>query len=203
MAPLVGGDLGEHRSQAHFEEPGDGRGHFNASQVEAVGAFQLQDQLALHVIKGRQHGGHWLAVQGDEMVRRGQRAADRRFRLVDDEPVYGAILEGALAVEATLFAPVDSLPDRADFPLAHHNKVRQAFLNGPFCGRRTPVETSLVELRGELAGLLLNLLKLLAIEFEFGDGHSRDYSEATALPLRCATNGDAPNATKQLLRLSS
>jgi hypothetical protein len=128
-------------------------------------------------------------MQGDKVVRRGQRPADGRFRLVDDEPVYGAILEGTLAVEAALLAPVDGLPDRADFPFAHHNKVRQAFLNGPFRGRRTPVEASLVELRGQLAGLLLNLLKLLAIEFEFRDGHSRDYSEATALSPRCATSG--------------
>src|SRR5271157_134539 len=107
-------------------------------------------------------------MQGDEMARRGQRTANGRFRLVDDKAVDSAILEGALAGEATLYAPIDGLLDRPDFPLADHREVSQAFLDGPFPGSGTPVKARLVELLDEFAGLLLDLFKLTAIEFEFG-----------------------------------
>jgi len=180
MAPFVGGDLGEHRAEAHFEEARNGRRNFDAPQVEAFGPRQLEHQLALDVKKGRHYGRHGLAVQRNEVAGCGQRTAHGRFGLVDHKPVDGAILERALAGEAALLAAVDGFFDGADFPLAYHGEVGQAFLDGPFRGRRTPVEPGLVELRGESAGVLLNLFKLPAIEFEFGNGHSRDYNEAGA-----------------------
>jgi len=99
---------------------------------------------------------------------------------VDDKPLDRAEFKWPLTGDAPLFALFDGLFDGADFPLAYHGEVGQAFLDGPFRGRRTPVEPGLVELRGESAGVLLNLFKLPAIEFEFGNGHSRDYNEAGA-----------------------
>lgn len=181
MAAFVGGDLGEHRPQAHFEEARNRRRDFHAPQVQPIGPLQQQHQLALDVKEGRHYGSYRLAVQGNEVARCGQRTAHRRLRLVDYKPVDSAILEWALAGEAALLAAMDGFFDGADFPLAHHGEVRQALLDGPFQGRRTPVKAGLVEFRGESAGLLLNLFKLPAIEFEFGNGHSRDYSEDGAI----------------------
>jgi len=177
MPPFVGGNLGEHGAQTHFQEARDGGGDFDAAQIQAVGAGQLKEQLALDVEKGRQHGGYGLAVQRNKVPRRGQGGAHRRLGLVDDKPVDGAVLKGTLAGEATSFAVVDGLLDGADFPLPDHSKVSQAFLDGPIHWRRAPVEQRLVEPRGKFAGLLLDLFKLPAIEFEFGNGHSGDYSE--------------------------
>lgn len=177
MAALVGGDLGEHRTQAHFEEARDRRRDFDATEIQAVGALQLKDQLALNVIKSGQHSGHRLTVQGNEVARRGQGTANRRFRLMDYKPVDGAILKRTLSGETLLLSVINRLIDGADFPLPYHGEVRQAFLNGPLGRRRTPVKACLVEIRGEVTGLLLNLLELTAIKLEFGDGHSRDYSE--------------------------
>ena len=176
MAAFVGGDLGEHRTQAHFQEARDGGGDLDAPQVEAIGTGQLNQDLALHVQKGRQDGRHGLAVQGHEVARRRHGIAHGWFRLVDDKPVDRAVLERTLAGDAALFAMVDGALDGEEFPLPHHGEVSQAFLDGPIRGRRAPIEAGLIEGCGQFAGLLLNLFKLLAIEFQLGKGHSRGYS---------------------------
>ena len=77
---------------------------------------------------------------------------------------------------------VDGLFDGADFPLSHHGEVSQALFDGPIPRGHAPVEAGLVEPRRQFVGLLLNLFKLPAIEFEFGNGHTRDYSEAGESP---------------------
>ena len=118
-----------------------------------------------------------MAVQGDKVRRSGQGTAYGGFGLVDDEAVDGDVLKRSLAGEAAFLALADGLLDGAEFPLAHHDEVSQAFFDGPIDRRRAPIEAGLVELRGEFTGLLLNLFKLAAIELEFGDGHSVDYSE--------------------------
>lgn len=181
MPALVGGDLGKHHPETHFEEAGNRGRYFDAAQVQALGAIQLYQELALDVEKRRQNGSHGLAVQGDEMLRRGHRSAHGGFRLVDDKAVDGAVFERTPASQASLPALIDGLFQRTDFPLAHHGEVRQAFFDRPVLRGGAPVEACFVEACGQVASTLLDLMKLLAIEFKFGDGHTRDYSEAAGV----------------------
>jgi hypothetical protein len=167
VALLVRGGLGEHDTEAQFQKPRDRRDHFDAPEVQAIGAFQLPDELALHVQECGKHSGDGLAMQRLEPARRWQFVPYRGGRLPQNIPFKSRVFEGSGSGQTTGSGLVDGGLDRLDLPLPDHGEMTQTFLDTPLVGGGTPVELRLAKSRGQLVGLAANLFEYLTMFLEF------------------------------------
>lgn len=176
VAPLVGDGVGERHSQTHFEESGNRAGHFDAAEVQAIGALQLADELALHVMEGRQHAGDRLAVQWLEALGRGNRMPDRRRGFAQEVPFERRILEGSGGGEPAGTALLDRFLNGVYRPMSDHGQMGEALFDTPLVGRRAPIELDFAQAAGEFVGLGGNALKRMAVLFEFLKHYQELYS---------------------------
>jgi hypothetical protein len=184
VALLVRGGLGEHHTEAKFQKPRDRRDHFDAPEVQSIGAFQLPNQLALDVQECGKHTGDRLAMQRLETARRGQFVPYRRCRFPQNIPFQCRVFEGSGSGQPTGFALVDSGLDSLDRPLPDHGEMAQTLLDTPLIGTGTPVELRLAKSRGQLIRLAGNLLEYVTIFLEFLK-HAWNYTEGSGqLPWR-------------------
>jgi hypothetical protein len=181
VALLVRGGLGEHHTQAQFQKPRDRRRHLDAPEVQAIGAFQLPNELALHVQKCRKHSGDGLVMQRLETARRWQFVPHRGGRFPQNIPFKGRVLEGPGGGQTTGLGLVDGGFDRLDLPLPDHGEMPQALLDTPLFGDWTPVELRLAKSRGQLVGLAGNLFEYLTMILQFLK-HSWNYTEGGNYP---------------------
>jgi hypothetical protein len=163
----MGGGLGEHHTQAQFQKPRDGRDHLDAPEVEAIGAFQLPDELALHVQKCGKDSGDGLAMQRLETARRRQFVPYRGNRFAQNIPFKGRVFEGSGSGLATGFSLVNGGFYHLDLPLPDHGEMGQTLLDTPLFGGGAPVELRLAQPRGQPISLAGNLFEYLTMFLEF------------------------------------
>src|SRR5207245_8591397 len=108
VAALVRGGVSERRPQADSQKPRDRGNHFDAPEVQAIGAFQLPDEPALDVKERGHNAGDRLSMQRLETARRGQLVPDWRSRFPQNIPLEGGVFEGAGGGQTAGSGPVYS-----------------------------------------------------------------------------------------------
>ncbi len=161
------GHLRESHSQTQPDQPADRRGHFDARQVETLGALGQQRQLTLQMQERRQYRRYRLFVQRTEASGRAELTFDRRFGLANHVSLQHAEAERAGTVQSMRLGMADRVLNRLNLPIPGDQQMRQAFLNRPLTGLRAPVEFFFIQAFRQSFGLPADLVEFLTILFDF------------------------------------